>query len=406
MNRDFLKADTPEMQAFLKLLDDWKPNFAIDCHSSDGADYQYDITYMMETFGNMKDDVTTWQKDIYMPKMLAAVKKDGHKPFPYVSFRNWHDPKSGLYSKVAPPRLSHGYYAVRNIPSVLIETHARKDYDVRVRSCYSMVKHSIEIVNNEKEALGNFKYDDYKSIQHGDKKYFYTDYKLTSDSTLIDFEGFKYYSKKSDLSGGDWYVYSDTPHVHKISYFSNSVPNDSCEIPEYYLIPPQWTDVIEKLDIHSIEYERLDEAEEVEINTYRFKNLKWGKKPYEGILTASFDYDEVNGVKREFPKNTVKVRANPIVMHLLEPSAPDNLVFWGYFNSIFEQKEYGESYIMEVVAREMFEKYPDLKVRFENEVKNNPEEMSSPWGKLNWLYRQTPYWDWRVGEYPVCKNMN
>ncbi len=406
LNRDFLKTDTPEIQMLLSLADEWKPNFVVDCHSTDGTDYQYEVTYMMEIFGNMKDDVTAWQKDIFLPKMLDGVKEDGFNTFPYVSFRNWHDPKSGLYSGIAPPRLSHGYFSVRNIPSLLIETHARKEYKVRVYSNYSMLKHTIKLVNEERESLFKFRYDDYKYSEHNGKKYFHTNYKLTSDSTLIDFEGFKYYSKKSDLSGGDWYIYSDTPYVHKIWYYHNSVPADSCEIPEYYLIPPQWTKVIEKLNIHGIEYERLTDAETIEVNTYHFKNVKWGTKPYEGILNVKFDYDEVNAVQRTFPMNTVKVKANPIVMHLLEPSAPDNLVFWGYFNSIFEQKEYSESYIMEIVAREMFEKDPDLKIRFEEQIKNTPEEMSSPWEKLNWLYKQTPYWDWRINEYPVCKVMN
>ena len=38
LNRDFLKADAPEMQAWLKLYNRWFPDFFLDIHTSDGAD--------------------------------------------------------------------------------------------------------------------------------------------------------------------------------------------------------------------------------------------------------------------------------------------------------------------------------------------------------------------------------
>ncbi len=40
-------------------------------------------------------------------------------------------------------------------------------------------------------------------------------------------------------------------------------------------------------------------------------------------------------------------------MHLLEPQAPDPLLKWGFFNSIFEQKEYFEPYAMKPIAERM-----------------------------------------------------
>ena len=47
LNRDYLKADAPEMRAFLKLYNDWLPDFMFDNHVTDGADYQYDVTWDM-----------------------------------------------------------------------------------------------------------------------------------------------------------------------------------------------------------------------------------------------------------------------------------------------------------------------------------------------------------------------
>ena len=64
------------------------------------------------------------------------MEKAGYPVFPYVDFRNWHDPRSGLISEVAPPMLSQGYTALRNRPGLLIETHMLKPYNVRVSATY------------------------------------------------------------------------------------------------------------------------------------------------------------------------------------------------------------------------------------------------------------------------------
>lgn len=53
LNRDYMKADSPEMKAWLKLFSDWLPDFMIDNHTTNGADYQYHVTYGIERQANI-----------------------------------------------------------------------------------------------------------------------------------------------------------------------------------------------------------------------------------------------------------------------------------------------------------------------------------------------------------------
>jgi murein tripeptide amidase MpaA len=48
LNRDYAKADSPEMKAWLRLFSEWLPDFMIDNHATNGADYQYHVTYGIE----------------------------------------------------------------------------------------------------------------------------------------------------------------------------------------------------------------------------------------------------------------------------------------------------------------------------------------------------------------------
>jgi hypothetical protein len=88
-------------------------------------------------------------------------------------------------------------------------------------------------------------------------------------------------------------------------------------------------------------------------------------------------------------------------MHLLEPRAPDSFVTWGFFNAIFEQKEYAESYVMERIGKKMLEEDPVLRSEFERKVKGDSLFAKNPSGRRNWLYQRSPWGDPTLNLYPV-----
>src|SRR5690606_20133302 len=48
LNRDYVKADAPEMQAMLALVDAWDPLVAVDLHVTDGAKFEHDVSIQVE----------------------------------------------------------------------------------------------------------------------------------------------------------------------------------------------------------------------------------------------------------------------------------------------------------------------------------------------------------------------
>ena len=66
LNRDFLKADAPEMRAWLKLYNRWMPELFIDVHVTNGADFQYVMTYAIENRGSiMEEGLRQWSLNVY-----------------------------------------------------------------------------------------------------------------------------------------------------------------------------------------------------------------------------------------------------------------------------------------------------------------------------------------------------
>ncbi len=96
-------------------------------------------------------------------------------------------------------------------------------------------------------------------------------------------------------------------------------------------------------------------------------------------------------------------RANRVVAQLLEPNSQDSFLRWGFFNAIFEQKEYAEDYIMEGLAPKMIAESPALRSEFESRLRSDSTFAKSPSERLQFFYQHSSYWDDRLGEYPIRK---
>lgn len=88
LNRDYMKADAPEMQAMIALINRWRPALYLDLHVTDGIDYQYDITYGYHgwegTFA-WSPQVGAWLDRQWRPAIVAALQAAGHIPGLFVS---------------------------------------------------------------------------------------------------------------------------------------------------------------------------------------------------------------------------------------------------------------------------------------------------------------------------------
>ena len=410
LNRDFLKADAVEMKQWLTLFNQWLPDMFMDIHTTDGADYQYQLTYGMHIMGDMNSDHTKWQNN-YLDNIENKLLKDDILIFPYVSFRRWHDPRSGLIRRTAPPRYSTGYSAYQNRPALLVETHMLKDYKTRVDATYHLLRHTIAFVDQEYKNLQeiNLKADNEAKNLAG-KDFVLNYYTSQEDSTTVKFKGVDYNIVSSDLSDGIWVQFSDRPKEYELVLFEKLVPSASAKIPASYIIPVEWTEVIDRIKAHGIEYTVLEENKEMEIKTYRFSNIQFAASPYEGRqMVQNFELNEIT-IKKTYAAGSIIVptnqRAAKIIAHMLEPIGPDSFVRWGFFNSIFEQKEYVETYVMEKMAREMIKEKPELLEQYKQAIKENPDIYNNQWAKLYWFYALTPYWDDQKDIYPVGRIFN
>ncbi|MEA3478824.1 MAG: hypothetical protein U9R60_11635, partial [Bacteroidota bacterium] len=303
-----------------------------------------------------------------------------------------------------------GFSAIQNRPALLIESHVLKSHKIRVEGTYYLLKYTAELLNDMKSELQKKikAADDFTASPAFREQALPLSFKRSAkDSVMVEFRGVEYTAEKSDLTGGIWFKYSDIPATYTLPWFNKPEVSFAADLPEAYIIPPEWIAVIERIKLHGIACSILNEPIEIEVNTYHFKNPKWENSPYEGRHTMrNIEYNKIMET-RIYPKGSILIdmnqRAARVIAHILEPEADDSFVYWGFFDAVFEQKEYSETYKMEVVAREMLANDEELQKAFEKKKAEDENFGKSQWGMLNWFYQHTPYWDWKKDKYPVGK---
>src|SRR4029453_14039897 len=107
LNRDYLKADTPEMRAMIGLLRKYRPTLYMDIHVTDGIDYQYDITFAFDGWGGYyahSPSIGRWLDGRYRPAVTRALSAAGHIPGMYVDAQDPRHPDRGVKLTPDQPR--------------------------------------------------------------------------------------------------------------------------------------------------------------------------------------------------------------------------------------------------------------------------------------------------------------
>ncbi len=404
LNRDYTKLDAPEMQAMIRALNVWSPDLYLDLHVTDGADYQYDITFGFNANNGHSPAITQWLEKSFTPAVTSDLTAAGHIPGS-TDVPSWIDETDwtkGIKSWNADARYSTGYGDVRHLPTVLLETHSLKPYDQRVLGTYVYLEGALRAAGKSGRALRD-------AIESDTKRRdpvipFSWDADAKSPSETIVYKGIEARAVPSAISGGLRMEFTGKPLTQSIPYQRLNHVATSVARPKAYWIPAAWPEVIERLQLHGIQFERIAEPRAVSVTMYRLEEAKFDPEPFEGrLLVKAKPVAEQR--KELYATGSVRVPMDQplgdLAAVLCEPASPDSFFQWGFFDEVLQQTEDVEEYVMDPMAERMLAADPKLAAEFREKLAKDEAFRGSAKARLRWFYAKTPFIDERWKLFPI-----
>jgi hypothetical protein len=408
INRDFVKADSLEIQAVLGVFRAHDPIVLVDLHATDGAKFEQDIAVLVAPAApraSTLDEAARTLSDQIQTRLGAL----GHLPVPfYPSFETDDDPTSGFAVGEAPPRFSQSYAAARCRLGILVETHSWRTYKERAKSMYDTLTALLERATTDAAAWRASATESERADDQLRGHELPVVWQNGPHRTEIAFRGYAYEKRDSEISGAPWIVYDETkPQIWNVPLQDEIVAKVSVQVPvEGYVIDGGFAAILGPvLERHGIKTTKIAGRPTLTVEAFRATAVKFDP-PYEGRSRATIE-GAWKAEQRTLDQGALFVSTRQpllrLAVNMLDPSAPDSLAQWGTLNAAFEKKEYMESYVAEQVAREQLAADPTLRAQFDAALAADPELAKTPAKRLEWFYRRHAAWDERVDLLPVYR---
>lgn len=406
LNRDFIKADTRNAETFQEIIHTLQPDYFIDNHVSNGADYQYTFTYINTNKERLGRTLGNYLHNQVSPEIKKSMLAKDILSIPYVEI-NGLKPEKGYEAFMDSPRYATGYTSLFNILGEVPETHMLKPYSERVKVTYENMISTIDFLEANFTEVKKQSKENLKQFQPGNR--YALQWKLDSSRfQTMEFKGYEAGLKTSEVSGKPRIYYDRArPYSKTIPFYNTYIPAKRTVIPQFYVIPQSEWKVLQHLKRNRIEMKALDRDTIILAETYRITDYKTTARPYEGHYLHYDTVVEKEVQHKAFKKGDflISLRQSGVkyLLETLEPEAVDSFFNWNFFDAILGQKEYFSDYVFEDTAAELLKKDPALRKKLTLKKAEDPSFAEDGRAQLDWVYKNSPYYEKSHLRYPIYR---
>jgi hypothetical protein len=408
LNRDFIKSDTRNALTFYEIFHRYDPDFLLDTHTSNGADYQHTMTLAYSQKDKLGGELGKLLNEVLLPYTFDKMKEGGFEAIPYVNA--WGTtPDNGWPQFLDLPRYSTGYAALFHTPGYMSETHMLKSFEKRVKSTYILMQTILSMLEEHGTKLIRLRQVTKMAVAK--QKSFDISWSVdTSTYTSVVFSGYEPMYVESDISGLQQLKYDRSqPFTKEVKFMDTYKPDKVIKAPKYYVLPQQWENVLERFRMNQIEMVPLESDTTMEVESYRITDFKTVESAYEGHY---LHYDVELATQKEeifFRKGDylipVNQWSNRYIVETLEPRAPDSFFSWNFFDAILQQKEHFSAYVFENYALTILNEHPELNEELNKAKAVDSLLAKSTYQQLDFIYQRSNHREKEYLRYPVFRVM-
>lgn len=293
---------------------------------------------------------------------------------------------------------------------MMVETHMLKPYKPRVEGTYEILKSMLEISETHGYKIKALRKNYHQKILAN--KVYNLNWEIdTTKTTTLKFKGFEASKIPSKITGKERLKFDNTkPYTKEIPYQNYYKPADTITIPNAYVIPKSWWQVIDLLKQNKVALKALEKDSIINVEAYLIDSYKTRNEAYEGHYPHFNTKVKSTYKKVAFRKGDYLVITNQkairYLLETLEPEAPDSFFNWNFFDTILQQKEGFSPYVWEDKANMLLAQNPKLQIAFNIKKSYNPDFANNWYAQLDWLHKQSENYEKAHLQYPVYRILN
>ena len=406
LNRDFLKCDTRNARSFAAIFQLLDPDFFIDTHVSNGADYQHVMTTSQSQKDKLGLSVGEYMHTKFEPMLFQAMRTAGYPTIPYVN-SGGAAPENGFAQFLETPRYSTGFAGLFQTMGYMTETHMLKPYPQRVAATRVFLDASVTLLAKEGKQIQMLRQKDRDAYRKQESVPIAWEVDRNHPARL-EFHGYEASQIASDVTGGNRLFYDrEKPFTRNIPYFNQYRVSESVKLPAGYLIPREWHTVIDLMKLNSVSMQIIKTPDTVPAEIYRINSVESRTAPYEG----HFFHDKIDLTTVTAP---ILVREGDVVIPVdqdraryiveaLEPKAMDSLFRWNRFDTVLQQKEYFSPYVFENTAEKLLAENQALREEFNARKQSDSDFSGNRRAQLDFLYKRSENYERSHRRYPIAR---
>ncbi|MEM1449697.1 MAG: M14 family metallopeptidase [Planctomycetota bacterium] len=353
LNRDFVKLETPEVQALTWLVGRLDPIAFFDLHTTNGSSHGYDLTYSPSLSPNAAPQMDAYARGSFFPGIRARLAERAEVyVYDYGNFRYPPRDRGSRGQRGDPiawatydsrPRFGTNLVGLRDTLSILSEAYSYLPYDRRVDATYAFVLECLRTIARERGEIERRIADARASRvdASGDPTWMLgVDCELVPGESVpirvgevstveIDLE-----PREEGFQAGRRRVAAGPDAVRLVEMQARVAfaPTRNVEVGREFVVVAPSEVTLRALQIHLGRVPRvLKESRTLELRVFDVAEAKRNQRPFQGHREVS-----VEGAWRtatiDVPAGSLVVPCTPLTAHLLHPESDDSLTTWNYFD--------------------------------------------------------------------------